>query len=135
MNINVSRRQMIGGFAVAAFLAGMIAVGVSNALRADDPPAPKADDFSPYVTKVGAISLPVDYREKFLHLGTWAVATKPGQPVDELHGVYARPEDVQAFRRDGKFPDGAVLVKDAIGVRSDKLTTGEATWATDIKIW
>ena len=33
MNINVSRRQTIGGLAVAALLAGMIAVGLSNPLR------------------------------------------------------------------------------------------------------
>src|SRR5437868_5779902 len=106
MKLNVSRRQTVTALAVAALLAGLVTVGLSNPLPADDPPAPKADHFSPYVTKDGAISLPADYREKFLHLGTWAVATKPGQPVNELHGVYARPEDVQAYRRDGKFPDG-----------------------------
>src|SRR5262245_64327706 len=113
----------------------MIAIGSSPPLPADDPPASKADDFSPYVNKDGAISLPVDYREKFLHLGTWAVATKPGKPVDELHGVYTRPEDVQAFRREGKFPDGAVLVKDVTSVASEKLTAGHATWDTGVKVW
>src|SRR5215472_12383587 len=41
MNINVSRRQTIGGLAVAASLAGLVAVGLSNPLPADDPPAPK----------------------------------------------------------------------------------------------
>jgi hypothetical protein len=99
MNINVSRRQTIGGLAAAALLAVMIAVSLStsktsNPLPAAAPAAPKADDFSPYVTKDGGISLPLDYREKFLHLGTYAVATKPGKPVDEMHNVYARPEDV-----------------------------------------
>jgi hypothetical protein len=144
MNINVSRRQTIGGLAVAALLAGMIAVGCSHSSPADNtaaspvanaPGSPGADDFSSYVTKEGGISLPADYRVKFQHLGTWAVATKPGKPVDELHGVYARPEDVQAYRRDGKFPDGAVLVKDVTKVDSEKLTTGLATRSTDIKIW
>src|SRR5262249_36566351 len=135
MTINVSRRQTIGGLAVAALLAGMIALGLSNPLPADDPPASKADDFSPYVTKDGGISLPADFREKFLNMGTWAVATKPGKPVGELHGVYARPEDIQAYRRGRQFPDGAVLVKDVTSVGSDKLTTGQATRATDVKIW
>src|SRR6516225_8938258 len=116
MNINVSRRQTIGGLAVAALLAGLVTVGVSNPLPADDPPAPKADDFSPYVTKDGGISLPVDYREKFVHLGTWAVATKPDKPVDELHIVYTRPEDIKAYHKKGKFPDGAVLVKEITNV-------------------
>src|SRR4051812_37176259 len=76
MNINVSRRQTLRGLAAAALLAGMIAVGLSmsktsNPLPAAAPAAPKADDFSPYVTKDGGISLPLDYREKFLHLGTY----------------------------------------------------------------
>jgi cytochrome c len=135
MNINVSRRQTIAGLAVAALLAGMIALGLSNQLPADDPPKSKTGDFSPYVTRDGGISLPLDYREKFLHLGTWAVATKPGKTVDEMHIVYTRPEDIQAYRRDGKFPDGAVLVKEVVKTGSDQLTTGEATWSTDIKIW
>lgn len=63
MNVNVSRRQTIGGTAVAAVLAGLVAVGSSNPFPADAPRSPKAgevDDFSPYVTKDGWISLPVD---------------------------------------------------------------------------
>ena len=136
MDITIIRhRKTIGGLAVAGLLAGMVAVGFTQPSPADDPPATKAGDFPPYVTEDGGISLPADFREKFLHLGTWAVATKPGKPVDELHGVYARPEDVQAYRRDGKFPDGAVLVKNVTRVGSEKLTAGHATWATGGKIW
>jgi hypothetical protein len=104
MNINSFRRQTIGGLAISALLAVLAAVGLSNPLSAEDPPAPNADDFSPYVTKDGGISLPPNYREKFLHLGSWAVATKPDKPVNEMHNVYSRPEDIQAYRRDGKFP-------------------------------
>jgi cytochrome c len=135
MDINVGRRQPIRDLIVAALLASIIAVSLSNALPADDPPAPKTGTFSQYVTKDGGISLPESYREKFQHLGTWAVATKPDKPVDEMHNVYARLEDIQAYRRDGKFPDGAVLVKDVTSVRSEKLNTGQATRPTDIKIW
>src|SRR6516162_1046987 len=135
MNINIFHRQSITGLAVAALLAGVIDLGSSQPSAADDRPVPKADDFSPYVTKEGSISLPADYREKFLHLGTWAVAKKPDQPVHEMHNVYARPEDVHAYRRDGKFPDGAVLVKDITSVGSDKLTTGQSSWSTGVKVW
>ena len=84
MNINVPPRRNIGLIA-ATLLVAMIAVGLLQPSHADDPPATKADDFSPYVTKEGGILLPADYREKFLHLGTWAVVTKPDKPVDELH--------------------------------------------------
>src|SRR5215813_4693299 len=111
MNIKVVRWQTMGGVAGAALLASLIALDLSHALPVDDPPPPKADKFSPYVTKDGGISLPAEYRDKFEHMGTWAVATKPDKPVDELHVVYTRPEDIQAYRRDGKFPDGAVLFK------------------------
>ena len=127
----------IAGVALAAvaLLAEAIAPGASYPSRADDPPTRPADDFSPYVTKDGGISRPTDYRETFEHLGTYAVATKPNQPLDEMHVVYARPEDVRAHRRDGKFPDGATLVKEVTRVGSDKLTTGQSHWATDIKLW
>src|SRR6516225_12372377 len=118
MNINVPPRRTIGLIA-ATLLVAMIAVGLSQPSPANDTPTPKADDFSPYVTKDGGISLPADYREKFLHLGSWAVATKPDKPVDEMHNVYARPEDIKAYRRDGKFPDGAILVKDVTTVGSE----------------
>jgi hypothetical protein len=49
--------------------------------------------------------------------------------------VYSRPKDQEAYRRDGKFPDSAVLVKDITNVASEKLTTGQATRDTDVKIW
>ena len=135
MNINIPRRQTIGGLLVAALLAAMIAFGLSNPSPADDSSAPKADDFSPYVTKDGGISRPTDYRDTFEYLGTYAVATKPDKPLDEMHVVYARPEDVRAYRRDGKFPDGATLVKEVTRVGSEKLTTGQSPWATDVKLW
>ena len=135
MLINIPRRQIIGGLLVAVLFAAMIALGLSHPSPADDSSASKASDFSPYVTKDGGISRPADYREKFVHLGTYAVATKPDKPVDELHIVYTRPEDIEAYRKDGKFSDGAVLVKEITKVGSDNLTAGQATWAKDIKVW
>ena len=134
MNINVPPRRNIGLIA-ATLLVAMIAVGLSQPSHADDPPATKADDFSPYVTKEGGISLPADYREKFLHLGTWAVAKKPGTPVVEMHNVYAPLKDIQAYQRDSKFPDAAVLVKEITSVGSDDLTTGHPSWSTGVKSW
>jgi cytochrome c len=135
MKIRTLSWLFIGSLVGAALLIALVVAGSSRPTRAAEPPAPKAEDFSPYVTKDGGISLPLDYREKFVHLGTYAVATKPGNPVDEMHNVYARPEDVQAYRRDGKFPDGAVLVKDVTTAGSENLTTGQSTWTKDVKIW
>ena len=135
MLINIPRRQIIGGLLVAALFAAMIALGLSHPSPADDSSASKASGFSPYVTKDGAISRPTDYRDTFEYLGSYAVATKPDKPLDEMHVVYARPEDVRAYRRDGKFPDGATLVKEVTRVGSERLTTGQSHWATDVKLW
>jgi cytochrome c len=135
MNVKVPRRQAISGLTAAALFTAIVFFAASYLSRAGDSPASAGSDFSPYVSKDGGISLPAHYREKFLHLGTWAVAKKPDTPVHELHNVYTRPEDIQAYRKDGKFPDGAVLVKEITNVGSDKLTTGQSAWGKDVKIW
>ena len=124
-----------GCLAAAVLVAAATAPGALQPARSDAPPAREADSFSPYVTKDGGISRPTDYRETFLHLGSWAVAKKPDQPVFEMHNVYSRPEDIRAYRENGKFPDGAVLVKEITEVSSDKLTTGQSSWSTDDKVW
>src|SRR5262245_2301831 len=133
MLINIPRRQIIGGLLVAVLFAAMIALGLSHPSPADDSSATKASGFSPYVTKDGAISRPTDYRDTFEYLGSYAVATKPDKPLDEMHIVYARPEDVRTYRRDGKFPDGATLVKEVTRVGSDKLPTRQSRRPTDCK--
>ena len=132
MNANLLRRLAAGLLGASALVAAAIAPLAAQPARQR---ARVADMFSPYVSKNGAISRPADYRDTFQHLGTFAVATKPGKPLDEMHNVYARPEDVQAYRRDGKFPDGATLVKEVTRVGADRLTTGQSHWATDTKLW
>src|ERR1700747_461697 len=135
MLINIRRRQIVGGLLVAVVFAAMIALGFSHPSPADESSLAQASDFSPYVTKDGAISRPTDYRDTFEYLGSYAVATKPDKPLDEMHVVYARPDDVRAYRRDGKFPDGATLVKEVTRVGSERLTTGQSHWATDVQLW
>lgn len=93
------------------------------------------ESFSPYVDASGGISLPEDFETKFVHIGTVSVAPKPGEPVKELHGTYTRLEDLEAFQRDGHFPDGAVLVKDVRATTNSKLTTGSAAYGAEVKVW
>ena len=126
MDIRIHRRS------IAALVAATVVVAAAVAAVAA---GQDAGSFSAYVSKEGAISRPTDYREKFEHIGSSAVASRPGGTIDEMHNVYSRPEDVQAYRRDGKFPDGAVLVKEVTKVGSEKLTAGEAHWSTDDKLW
>ena len=86
MLINIPRRQIIGGLLVAVLFAAMIGIGWSHPSPADDSSASQ-EGFSPYVTKDGAISRPTDYRDTFEYLGSYAVATKPDKPLDEMHVV------------------------------------------------
>lgn len=91
--------------------------------------------FSPFVDREGNISLPKDYKRTWAHLGNWAVAKKSGDAIHEIHNVYTQPETIDAFNKNGLFPDGAVLVKEVRNARVDGLTTGHAAWSTDTKIW
>ena len=122
--------------ATAACVAILGVSGLGVAQDAGQKPAPKTEtQFSPYVDKEGRISLPKDYKTKWVHLGDWAVAKKKGDVPHELHEVYTPPGVIESFEKTGEFPDGAVLVKEVRKTKSAKMTTGHVTWADDIKIW
>ncbi len=95
-----------------------------------------AESFSPYVDDKGNISLPKDFRNWFF-LGTWGVATdEEGQVGSKgFHNVYSQQETVIAFRKTGKFPDGAVLVKELFKAKTDPMTTGEISYASETEGW
>jgi len=95
----------------------------------------RREGFSPYVDQDGNIRLPKDYRQKWSHLGSWAVAKKPSETVHEMHHVYTQCETIIAFNQTGEFPDRAVLVKEVRTAKSDRLTSGHSAWSTDRKIW
>ena len=134
MSSRSSRTLVACSLATTALVVVAIATGAPPS-QPNGSTEKSTDTFSPYVTKDGDISLPKIYRETFLHLGSWAVAKKPDQPVFEMHNVYAPLENIRAYRKDGRFPDGAVLVKEITNVSSDKLTTGQSSWSTDNKVW
>src|SRR5262245_21831786 len=128
MNAKRVGRLAAGCVAISTIIIVITLSSPMNPSRAEDPPAQTADTFSAYVGKDGSISRPADFRERFVFLGTYADATKADKPVDEIHNVYAPLEDVQAYRRDRKFPDGTVLVKEVCGVDGGQMTTGQAHW-------
>lgn len=115
-------------FAVLALISSRLASWAGQ-------PEGTGTQFSDYVDAKGNIRLPLDYRKTFLHMGTFSIASAKEGVGPELHGVYARPQDIEAFKRDGKFPDGAVLVKDVYTTASEKLSTGQVSWSKDIKVW
>jgi hypothetical protein len=40
-----------------------------------------------------------------------------------------------AYKKTGRFPGGALLIKEISGVETDTLTTGKASWAGKPKVW
>ena len=93
--------------------------------------------FSLYVDEAGAISVPKDYRTKWTFLGSWSIAAKKGDPrgAAGLHNVYTQPGIVEAFRKIGKFPDGAVLVKELLKTKTGSMTTGQVSRGDEIEGW
>jgi len=94
------------------------------------------------VDKTGNIRKPGDYRDHYQILGTFtvlnAIPMSSGSPSEkgaELHYTYASPGTAEYYRKTGKFPDGAVLVKEVFGTDHGKLTTGDAYWASGTKQW
>lgn len=94
------------------------------------------ESFSPYVDDKGKISIPTDFRSWYF-LGSWGVATDEEDKAGSkgFHNVYTQPETVSAYRETGKFPDGAVLVKELLKAKTDGMTTGEISYATETEGW
>lgn len=90
--------------------------------------------FSPYVDAKGNISLPKEFRNNMVHIGTWYV---PMGDASGFHDVYTEKETVITYRRTGKFPDGATLVKELRASNAGNYTTGEnVSHSTDnVKQW
>jgi cytochrome c len=88
----------------------------------------------PFVEADGTILFPGRARDEWVHLGSWGSAdlnsADPGQ-----HDVYTQPESLEAYIETGKFPDGAVLVKEVRKIESGHMTTGPVTWAGDEVLW
>ena len=83
----------------------------------------------------GNLHVPDAYRTTYQFLGSWAVAANQGQGSKELHMVYASPGTVTGYHKDGRFPDGAVLVKEVFETATGQMTTGTVSRAETLKGW
>ena len=83
----------------------------------------------------GKLHVPDTYRTRYQLLGSWALATDAGQGSQELHVVYASPGTITAYRKQGHFPDGAVLVKEVYQAATEQMTTGTVSHADSLKGW
>lgn len=110
----------------------LISVSLAGTVMSEEmkPVAPNVD------LKTGAISVPENYT-KWATLGTWSHANMKGEPGShEYHVVYTQPETIEYYQKYGRFPDGAVLVKELLNAETMPMTTGPAvSHATTIKGW
>lgn len=84
------------------------------------------------VDKTGNIRKPADYRDHYESLGAWAVLDPTG---NQLHVVYASPGAAEYYRKNGKFGDGTVLVKEVLKTDHAQMTTGDAYRASAMIQW
>src|SRR6201984_281886 len=83
----------------------------------------------------GTLRVPPDYRTTYEALGSWAIAADQGRGSKELHFVLASPGSIEAYRKDGRFPDGTVLVKEVFETATKDMTTGTVSHAEKLKGW
>ena len=87
------------------------------------------------VDAAGNLRVPENYQTAYQPLGSWAIAADQGRGSKELHVVYASPGTIAAYRKDGRFPDGTVLVKEVFQAATEQKTTGTVSHAGTLKGW
>jgi Cytochrome P460 len=80
----------------------------------------------------GNIRKPADYRDRYQALGVYTVLDQKG---NEMHYTYASPGTAEFYRKNKRFADGTVLVKEVLATNHARLTTGDAHWAEGTKVW
>jgi hypothetical protein len=119
----------IGTVAILAMLA-VAARGQRDATASRGPPNAET-----VVDSAGNLHVPDAYRTSYELLGSWAVAADKGQGSKELHVVWASPGSIATYRKNGHFPDGAVLVKEVFETATGRMTTGTVSHAGSLKGW
>jgi hypothetical protein len=84
----------------------------------------------------GAMHVPDGYRTSYDYLGTWSIAAPKGKEgAAEMHVVYASPKAVDGYKKNGKFSDGDVLVKEVYETETVPMTTGIVSHTEKLKGW
>lgn len=83
----------------------------------------------------GNLRVPKNYRSDFEFLGSWAIASDNAKGSKALHIVYASRGTIAAYRKDGRFPDGTVLVKEVFQTETQPMKTGTVSHAATLQGW
>ena len=117
-------------------LAGGPLIVIASAVAFSQMTSAQSSGYAPGVDAKGGIVVPrVDYRAEWDYLGSFSVTKDDVDGVAETHVVYTQPGTIKAYRATGKYPDGAVLLKELYNTKTDDLTTGRASWNTTLKGW
>ncbi len=116
---------------------GVVGLLVLLSLAANGQTDPAATDPAgeAVVDANGNLRVPAQYRTSYQFLGSWAVADGVGKSPNQLHVVYASPGTIAAYRRDKRFPDGSVLVKEVFQTATGPMKTGTVSRAQTLKGW
>ena len=114
----------IGAIIAIAALGSMQATAISSASQTEAA-----------VDAEGNLRVPRDYQTTYQQLGSWAVAADEGRGAKELHVVLASPGSIEGYRKDGRFADGTVLVKEVFKTATKEMTTGTVSHAEKLKGW
>jgi hypothetical protein len=125
--------RIVGALGVA--LAGLSVIGAVNAYGQIDARSQYGGTAAAVVDDKGNLHVPADYRTAYQLLGSWAVAADHGPGSKQLHVVYASPGTIAAYRKDGHFPDGTVLVKEVFNTTTKDMTTGTVSSAGTLAGW
>jgi hypothetical protein len=125
--------RIVGALGVA--LAGLSVIGAVTAYGQIDTRSQYGGTTAAVVDDKGHLRVPADYQTAYRMLGSWAVAADDGPGSKEMHVVYASPASIAAYRKDGHFPDGTVLVKEVFKATTKDMTTGTVSSAGTLAGW
>lgn len=123
----------IVGLGIAGLLATASVGGHGDRTRSDSTANDRVAEA--VVDANGNLRVPSDYRTSYEFLGAWAIAAGAGQGSKGLHVVYASPGTIAAYSKDGRFPDGTVLVKEVYQTANESLSTGTVSRAQKLDGW
>jgi len=115
-------------------LVGIISLA-THSLVARSAEAKQAKPESSVVDARGSLHVPEDYRTSYQFLGSWALPADTGKSTKEIHNVYASPGAIDAYRKTGHFPEGAVLVKERFHTATQQMTPGTVSHAEKLVGW
>ena len=89
---------------------------------------------SPPVTAEAVLQIPnVDYRKEWVEIGSVSsLADKSEEGSKQIDTVYIERKNLESYLKDGKFPDGTVLVKELLTTKTEQLTTGKISYAPGV---